>query len=73
MVGNGGAGDPARMGVSNILLTELLSLAGLIGATIEYGEIIQRRARCRQLVEAEHRAAREAGLRGMVRVFLTDR
>jgi hypothetical protein len=61
------------MGVSNLFLTELLSVAGLIGATIEYGEIIQRRARGRRLVEAEHRAAREAGLRGMVRVFLTER
>lgn len=73
MVRSGSAGDPVRMGVSNLFLTELLSLAGLIGATIEYGEIIQRRARGRQLVEAEQRADREAGLRGMVRVFLTER
>lgn len=60
------------MGAAHTLLAELLSLAGLIGGTIEYGEIIQRRARAR-VQEAENRAALEAGLRGMVRVFLAER
>jgi hypothetical protein len=61
------------MGASHLLLTELLSLAGLIGGTIEYGEIIQRRSRRRRLIEADQRAVEEAGLRGMVRVFLAER
>jgi hypothetical protein len=65
--------DPSHMGASQLFLTELLSLAGLIGGTIEYGEIIQRRARRRRMVEADQRAAQEAGLRGMVRVFLAER
>ena len=73
MVAGGDAGHPPPMGASHLFLTELLGLAGLIGGTIEYGEIIQRRARRRRLAEDERRAAREAGLRGMVRVFLTDR
>ena len=67
------AADAYRMGPSDLLLTELLSLAGLIGVTIAYGEIIQRRAQRRRVVEAEHRAVEEAGLRGMVRVFLAER
>ena len=65
--------DLSHMGASQLFLTELLSLAGLIGGTIEYGEIIQRRARRRRMVEADQRAAQEAGLRGMVRVFLAER
>ena len=73
MVAGAGTGDPRAMGASHLLLTELLSLAGLIGGTIEYGEIIQRRARRRRLIEADQRAAREAGLRGLVRVFLAER
>ena len=67
------AADACRMGVSHLFLSELLSLAGLIGVTIAYGEIIQRRAQRRRVVEAEHRAVEEAGLRGMVRVFLAER
>lgn len=73
MVPRSRTADASRMGASHLLLTELLSLAGLIGLTIEYGEIMQRRAHRRRLVEAEHRAVQEAGLRGMVRVFLAER
>jgi hypothetical protein len=73
MVARARTADPSRMGVSHPFLAELLSLAGLIGGTIEYGEIIQRRARRRRLIEADQRAAREAGLRGLVRVFLAER
>lgn len=61
------------MGASHLLLAELLSLTGLIGGTIEYCEIIQRRAHRRRQVEADQRAAQEAGLRGMVRVLLAER
>lgn len=54
-----------------LLAIQLLSLAGLIAATIEYGEIVRRRARYRAL-EAEQLALQDAGLRGVVRVFLAD-
>lgn len=66
-------GDPDRMGASQMVLTELLAMVALVAATIEYGEVIQRRARRRALAEDEHRAVQEAGLRGMVRVFLAER
>lgn len=51
------------------LLPQLVAYAGLIGATIEYIEIVKRRGMQRQF-EFECLAAREAGLQGMVRVFL---
>jgi hypothetical protein len=50
------------------LLTQLVTLAGLIGATIEYAEIVKRRAQLR-LQAAERRWFEEDGLRGLVRVF----
>ena len=59
------------MGATQLLLGQVLSLAGLLGGTIEYCEIIRRRAACRRL-ETERLAAEEAGLRGMVRVFLAE-
>ena len=67
--------DPAGMEASQLVLTELLAMVALVAATIEYGEVIQRRARRRALAEAEadQRAIQEAGLRGMVRVFLAER
>jgi len=67
------SGDPDRMGASQMVLTELLAMVALVAATIEYGEIIQRRARRRRIDEADERAVHEAGLRGMVRVFLAER
>jgi hypothetical protein len=60
------------MAVTHYLLAHLLTVAGLIGGTIEYCEIIQRRAAQRRL-EADRLVAHEAGLRGMVRVFLAER
>lgn len=53
------------------LLGRLLAMASLLAATIEYGEIVQRRVKVRQL-EADRLAAQASGLRGLVRVFLTD-
>jgi hypothetical protein len=50
------------------LLTQLVTLAGLIGATIEYAEIVKRRAQLRLQV-AERKWFEEDGLRGLVRVF----
>jgi hypothetical protein len=52
-------------------LAQLLSLAALIGATIEYAEVIKRRVKRR--AEARERAAfQDGGLNGLVRVFLAD-
>jgi hypothetical protein len=50
------------------LLARLLTLAGLIAATAEYSHIIRRRARRRQ----ERDAVAQAGLGGLVRLFLAD-
>ena len=65
-------GDEPRL-----LLVQVLALVGLIGATIEYCEIVRRRSLHRALVSRmaadEERAIEEAGLRGLVRVFLADR
>lgn len=60
----------ASMGVDHHLLTQLLTLSGLLGGTVESCEIIKRRALRRHL-EAERVAAERAGLRGLVRVLLT--
>jgi hypothetical protein len=53
------------------ILPQLVAYAGLIGATIEYIEIMRRRV-VRRRLELERIAGQEAGLRGMVRVFLTE-
>ena len=53
---------------TNALLVQLVTTAGLIGATIEYAEIIKRRALLRLQV-AERALFEEDGLRGLVRVF----
>lgn len=53
---------------TNALLVQLVTVAGLIGATIEYAEIIKRRAQ-RRLQAAERAWFEEDGLRGLVRVF----
>jgi hypothetical protein len=52
-------------------LAQLLALAALIGATIEYMEVIKRRVKRR--AEARERAAlQDVGLKGLVRVLLAD-
>lgn len=65
------AGHRPPMGTNDLLLAQLLSLVGLLGATIEYVEIIGRRAATRR-VEADQRALEASALPGMVRVFLAD-
>ncbi len=60
-----------RLAAQNLLL-QLVTMSGLIGGTIEYIEIVKRRVERRRR-EAEQRAAQEAGLRGLVRVLLTER
>ncbi|MBA2632496.1 MAG: hypothetical protein H0U86_05790 [Chloroflexi bacterium] len=59
------------MGVTDLFLAHLLSIAGLIGGTVEYCEIIQRRAASRR-IDADRCAAEASGLRGLVRVFLVE-
>lgn len=54
------------------VLAQALALIGLMGATIEYCEILRRRALHRHWL-AEQRAASSSGLQGLVRLFLIDR
>lgn len=54
-----------------VLVAQLLSFAALVAATVEYREILRRRVTVRRR-EAEQRAQYDAGLRGMVRVFLAE-
>jgi hypothetical protein len=54
------------------LLARLLTVAALIGGTIEYAELMARRVVERR-VRAEIAATQEAGLRGLVRISLQDR
>ena len=53
------------------LLAQLLAYAALLAATIEYCEILKRRVAERQRM-SDNEVAAEAGLRGIVRVFLAD-
>jgi hypothetical protein len=62
----------APMSDAHYLLAELLTLAALIAATIEYCEVVRRR-RVQRALEMEGRIAQEAGLHGLVRVLLVDR
>jgi hypothetical protein len=50
-------------------LSRLLSLAGLIGGTIEYAEILRRRVAARGHA-AERRESERHGLHGLVRILL---
>ena len=59
------------MQADTLTLANLLSLGALIGATIEYAEIIRRRARMR-LEDALRQENADLALRGLVRVFLAD-
>jgi hypothetical protein len=57
--------------VDQHLLAQLLAVIALLGATIEYGEIIQRRHGLRQAATLSQEAA-DTGLQGLVRVLLAD-
>lgn len=61
--------DRARMEIDQYVVGRGLVLVALIAGTIEYLEIIVRRAR-RRRADAEKRMADDAGLRGLVRVML---
>lgn len=54
----------------SLILGQFLALAALIGATIEYAELARRRAARRRRDEIA--AEEAAGLRSLVRTFLTD-
>ena len=60
------------MGATNLLMAQLLTLAGLVGGTIEYCEILKRRAAARRS-EQERLASQASGLHGLVRVFIAER
>jgi hypothetical protein len=59
------------MEASHASLATLLTLAALIGATIEYAEMIRRRGERRRAL-AELDLVHESGLRGLVRLFASD-
>ena len=59
-----------RMG-AHYLLAQLLAYAALLAATIEYCEILKRPMAERQRI-SDNEVATEAGLRGVVRIFLVD-
>jgi len=65
-----GTAHGARMGTQD-LLAQLLTYGALLAATIEYCEILKRRVAERQRM-SDNEVASEAGLRGIVRVFLAD-
>jgi hypothetical protein len=52
-------------------LARLVAIAGLIGATIEYAEILKRRGLARALVRQRAEFEGE-GLKGLVRVLLVE-
>jgi hypothetical protein len=52
-------------------LGPLLSMSALIGGTIEYAELIKRRA-TRRREASERKESGDIGLQGLVRVLLTD-
>ena len=54
-----------------LLLMQLVSMAGLIGATIEYCEILKRRAGLR-LEHAQDLELEAAGLQKLVRLFVME-
>jgi hypothetical protein len=53
------------------MLGQLVSMGALVGGTVEYIEILKRRALGRQMA-AEREQSGDVGLQGLVRVFLTD-
>lgn len=59
------------MDETRYVMAQLLTLAGLMGGTIEYSHIIRRRTR-RHVKAGEHADTDDAVLRGLVRVFLSD-
>ena len=56
------------MGATSLFVAQILALSALIGGTIEYWQILRRRAAARRLEQARL-AAEESGRRGLVRVL----
>jgi hypothetical protein len=56
---------------TQLMLAQLVTFAGLLGATIEYCELMRRRAQ-RRAADAERLAAQASGLQGLVRIFLAE-
>lgn len=60
------------MGTEHDVLAQGLSLAGLLLATLQYSGLMRRREEGRRRVAAALALERQAGLQGLVRVFLAD-
>jgi hypothetical protein len=56
---------------SPYLLGQALAIVGLLGGAIEYVEIVKRRALARRQAAIREEAG-DVGLRGLVRVLLTE-
>ena len=56
---------------ARLLLAQSISLAALIAATLEYAQLVARRAAERRRI-ADLRLTEESGLRGLVRVTLLN-
>ena len=65
------ASEHSRVQGDSYLLGQLLATAGLIGATIEYAEIIKRRGITRRAATMREESA-DLGLQGLVRVLLVE-
>jgi hypothetical protein len=59
------------MHADTIFISQFLALVALMSATIEYCEVLQRRAAARRSSALSTEAA-AAGLTGLVRVFIAD-
>ena len=56
---------------TQLMLAQLITYAGLLGATIDYCELMKRRVQ-RRAADAERLAAQASGLQGLVRIFLAE-
>ena len=63
--------DRSAMHPDMLLLAKLLSLAALVGATVEYAEVMKRRV-IRRAAARDRAIFEDDGLHGLVRVFLAD-
>ena len=59
------------MNADAVFVAQFLALVALMSATIEYCEVLQRRAAARRMAALREEAA-TSGLGGLVRVFMAD-
>jgi hypothetical protein len=63
--------EDAGMQADAFFIEQFLALVALMAATIEYCEVLQRRAAARRMAALNDEAAR-TGLGGLVRVFIAE-